>query len=221
MENSNPTLVRLTGLLLIAGAIIFWSVIVPAIIYQVRTGSPPFKDSSGVPAREFYDSITAHPNWWLFVNVFFALGIVVTGFGLTTFQSLLTGAGDRVFSAVAGMSFLIGTTLWLVLFTFNLSVVVWAARETASQGAVPAGSEAWLLWTEQIVILYMLLAYFSIAAFGGAILNTNLLANWMGWTSVAVGLGGVVSILLRGSGFAIPLLIHIVPFTIGILLLLE
>jgi len=221
MENSDPTLMRVTGILLVAGAVIFWSVIVPAAIYQIRTGSPPFKDSSGVPAQEFYDSITDHPNWWLFVNVFFALGIVVTAFGLTAFQSLLTGAGDRVFSAVAGMSFLIGTTLWLVLFTFNLSMVVWAARETASQGAIPVGSEAWLLWTEQIVILYMLLAYFSIAAFGGAILNTNFLASWIGWTSLAVGLAGAASILLRGSGFAIPLLIHIVPFMIGILLLLK
>ena len=126
-----------------------------------------------------------------------------------------------MFSEVAWTSFLIGTTLWLVLFTFNLSVVVWAARETASQGAIPVGSEAWLLWTEQIVILYMLLAYFSIAAFGGAILNTNFLANWMGWISVVVGLAGAASILLRGSGFAIPLLIHIVPFLIGILLLLK
>ena len=221
MENSDPKLVRVTGILLVAGAIIFWSVIVPAIIYQIRTGSPPFKDSSGVPAREFYDSITAQPKWWLFVNGCFALGIVVTAFGLAAFKSLLTGAGGRVFSEVAGMSFLLGTALWLVLFTFNLSMVVWAARETASQGAIPVSAEAWLLWMEQIVIVYMLLAYLSLAAYGGAILNTNLLANRMGWISVVVGLAGAASILLRGSGFAIPLLIHIVPFTIGILLLLK
>ncbi|MBI3986165.1 MAG: hypothetical protein HY343_04565 [Lentisphaerae bacterium] len=221
MENSDPTVVRLTGLLLIAGAVIFWGVIVAAIIYWIRTGSLPFKDPSGTPAREFYDSITAHPKWWLLVNGCFALGIVLTAIGLTAFQSLLTGAGDSVFSKVAWMSFLIGTTLWLVLFTFNLSMVVWAARETASQGAVPVSSEAWLLWMEQIVILYMLLAYLSIAAYGAALLNTSLLANWMGWISVIVGLAGAASILLRGSGFAIPLLIHIIPFMIGILLLLN
>ena len=39
MENLNPSVVRLSGVLLISGAVTFWSMIIAAIVYQMRTGS--------------------------------------------------------------------------------------------------------------------------------------------------------------------------------------
>ncbi len=221
MENSDPTLVRLTGILLIAGAIVFWGIIVAAILYWRRTGSLPFKDWSGTPAKEFYESITAHPQWWRWVNSCFATGIVLTAFGLTALRSLLKSAGDSFFSDLGLVSFLIGTVLWLFLFTFNLSMVVWAARETADNGQVPATFDIWLQWMELQVIIYMVFAYLSIVGYGAASLNTGLLPDWASWVSIIVGLVGAASVILGGSGPAIPLFIHIVPVLIGVLLLLK
>ena len=76
METLNPSVVRLSGVLLISGAVTFWSIILAAIVYQMRTGSLPFKDWASVPARDFYESIAVHPGWWRWVNRCFALGIV-------------------------------------------------------------------------------------------------------------------------------------------------
>lgn len=69
-----------------------------AIVTTVRTGSLPFKDSSAVPAKEFYESIAAKPRWWLAVNLTFSTGIIVTAMGLTLLRSLLREAGDAVFA---------------------------------------------------------------------------------------------------------------------------
>ena len=221
MENLNPSVVRLSGVLLISGAVTFWSMIIAALVYQMRTGSLPFKDWASVPARDFYESIAVHPGWWRWVNRCFALGIVMTAFGLTALKLALTDAGDRVFAELGWTSFLIGALLWLVLFTFNRSMAIWAAEVTPSQGSMPATFEAWPKWMERIVLIYMILAYTSLAFYGIALLNTGLLASWAGWVALVVGLAGAASVILWGSGFAIPLLIHIVPFLIGILLLLK
>lgn len=210
---------RLTGSLLITGAIVFWSVIVAAIIYWRRTGSFPFSDPSTAPVREFYESIGANTRWWRWVNGCFATGIVVTTFGLTALKLLLNSAGNNLFSEFGLVSFLIGTLLWLVLFTFNLSIAVWAAQQTASTGEVPTTLDAWPQWMDRLVSLYMVFAYLSVASYGAALLNTALLPSWVGWVSVIAGLVGAVSIVLGGSRFAIPLLIHIVPALIGVLLL--
>ena len=133
MENLNPSVVRLSGVLLISGAVTFWSMIIAAIVYQMRTGSLPFKDGASVPARDFYESIAVHPGWWRWVNRCFALGIVMTAFGLTALKLALTDAGDRVFAELGWTNFLIGALLWLVLFTFNLSMAIWAAEVTLPQ----------------------------------------------------------------------------------------
>lgn len=221
MENLNPSVVRLSGVLLISGAVAFWSVVIAALVYQTRTGALPFKDWASVPARDFYESIAVHPGWWRWVNRSFALGIVITAFGLTALKLALASAGDQVWAELGWTSFLMGALLWLGLFTFNRSLANWAAEVTLSQGSVPATFEAWPKWLERIVLIYMILAYASHAFYGIALLNTGLLATWVGWVALSVGLAGAASITLWESGLAIPLLIHIVPFLMGVLLLLR
>lgn len=219
MTTSGPFLARLSGGLLIAGAIIFWGVIVAAVVYRIRTGSLPFQDWGSVSSEEFLASVAAHRSWWMWVNICFGLGIVITAFGLAGLNLILNGAGDRVFAEFGLISFLLGTVLWLVLAAFNLSTVLWAANESASTGEVPVTFNGWPQWGESLLRMYMVFAYVSFAFYGAALLITELLASWASWASVIVGLGGGISIILGGSRFAIPLLIHVIPVVIGIMLL--
>lgn len=209
------------GILLVAGAAIFWSIVVAAIVATVRTGSLPFKDASAVPAKEFYESITARPRWWLAVNVTFSTGIILTAMGLTLLRSLIREAGGTVIADLGLVVFVVATTLWLVLTVFNLSLATWAAEETGRTGSVPPAAEAWPRAFEQFVQTYMVLAYIATALFGAGIVTSGLLDAWAGWTAVVAGIAGACSVILTGASLAIPLLIHIVPAILGVLLLLQ
>lgn len=218
---AGPPVTQVAGILLVAGAAIFWSIIVGAIITTVRTGSLPFKDPAGVPPKEFYESIAAGPRWWLAVNLTFAVGIIVTTMGLTLLAALMGEAGDVGFAELGLVIFLMAATLWLAQMIFNLSMATWAADETRRTGVVPPTAEAWPRGLERLVHTYMVLAYVATTLFGVAILTSRLLDAWSGWVAVAAGVAGAASVLLTGPRLAIPLLIHIVPAAIGLLLLLK
>ncbi|MBF8290225.1 MAG: hypothetical protein HW391_1193 [Chloroflexi bacterium] len=213
------TLPQLSGLLLIAGAAIFWSVIVGAIVSTMRTGSLPFKDPSTVPALEFYQSISAKPRWWRAINLVFSTGIVVTALGLTVLQAVLDGTSGGAFSQLGLVLFLVATTLWVGQLIFNLSMTSWAASEVERTGTMPPTSEAWPLAFDRLVNTYMVLAYLATALFGAGILTSELLPGWAGWLAVVAGLAGAASVSLTGARAAIPLLIHVVPAILGVLLL--
>ena len=67
----------------------------------------------------------------------------------------------------------------------------------------------------------MVLGYLSVAAYGGALLGTGLLARWLAWTAVVFSLAGALGVLVRFRFFERPLMIHLVPGVIGIFLLLR
>jgi len=190
-------------------------------VTTLRTGSLPFKDSATVPAREFYESIAAEPLWWQAVNLCFSIGIIVTAMGLALLRTRLHEVGDAIYSELGLVAFLLAASLWLVQTVFNLSLATWAADEIRRTGAVPATAEAWPLGTEQLVHTYMVLAYAATALFGAGILATQLLAVWAGWLAVVVGIAGAASVILSGPRLAIPLLIHIVPAVLGLLLVVQ
>lgn len=187
----------------------------------MRTGSLPFKDSAAVPAKEFYESIVAKPRWWQAVNLTFSIGIIVTAMGLALLQTRLREAGDAVFSELGLVAFLLATSLWLIQTVFNLSMATWAADEIRRTGVVPPTAEAWPLGTERLIHTYMVLAYAATALFGAGILASGLLDAWAGWLAVAVGIAGAASVILTGPRLAIPLLIHLVPAVLGVLLVVR
>jgi len=215
------TLTKAAGLLLIAGAAIFWSIIVAAIVTTLRTGSLPFKDSAAVPPREFYESIAAGPRWWQAVNLTFSTGIIVTAMGFALLSTLLGEAGDPIFSELGLVAFLIAATVWVIQMVSNLSLATWAADEVASTGNVPPTAEAWPRAFEQLVHTYMVLAYVATALFGAGIVASGLLTGWAGWLAIIVGIAGAVSVIVTGPRLAIPLLIHVVPVVLGILLVAQ
>ena len=214
------SLTSLTGILLVAGALLFWSSIVAAVIHWRRTGTLPFQDPSSVPPHAFYQSIHSNPHWWKWVNILFTSGILTTVLGFTALTALLQASAQTILAYFAWTAYLLASFLWLILFSFNLSISVWGAHKVAATNSVPPSFEAWPTWQERLVHLYMTLAYFSIAFYGGAILATRILPSWAGWLSLLVGLCGAASIVLAGSSLAIPLLIHIIPAIVGLLLLL-
>jgi hypothetical protein len=69
-------------------------------------------------------------------------------------------------------------------------------------------------------VIYTILAFSALAAYGVAILSTHVLPRWVGWLSIVYGLAGLV---LAGvtAGNVPPFLNHLMPIVIGVLLLLQ
>ena len=146
-------------------------------------------------------------------------GVVGTALGLAMLAMLLRGAGDRTFSWLGMLAFLLGAVLVVMFMAFSLSVTVWAAQEAAEGSAVPDLYRPVALWGNMLLKIYTVLAFLGMLAYGAAILRTRLLPRWVGWTAIIWSIVWLARFLLTYD--APPLLHHVMPLVIGIMLLLR
>ncbi len=206
-----PSHVRWAGILLIAGWVIFWG---GASLWF--TG--PYRQP---PLDEYLKLIASHRTAWYWINGCLLVSVTLTVLGLGAFTSVLRGAGDRLLSELGLLAYVFGAVLWIISMAFRLTLEVWAAQETSQSGVIPVGFEAWRQWAIVLFAIHMILAYLSVAAYGGALLGTGLLARWLAWTAIVFGLAGVLGFGLQFRFFQRPLMIPLVQGVIGIFLLLR
>ena len=158
---------------------------------------------------------------WLTTNGLFIVAAMLTIAGLGSLTVILCNAGDGVFANPALLIFLIGTVLWISALALRLRVTVWAAAEMTGASAPPPQFEPLNLWSESLLDVYMVLAYIAIALYGGGLLRAEVLPDWLGWTSVVVGILAALSFVIRLPLFIflIPAGTYIMPLVIGIVLL--
>jgi len=183
----------------------------------------PIKDEKGsfifgLPPREWLRLVFARPRLWRWATILFISGVVVTILGLAMFTSLLRDAGDRAFSLLGLVAFAFGSVLWVISLAFRLSIDPWAAQETAKTAVIPEFYVPLTRWTGVLFVIYTVLAFSALAAYGGAVLSTGVLPHWVGWLAIAYGLAGLG--LLGVTSDALPFLHYLMPLLIGILLLL-
>ncbi len=205
---------RFTGIVLILGCFLFLGAL----------GLMP-RDSTGnfmvnLSLREQLLVIAAQTTFFQWSFSLVICGIIVTLLGLAMLTTLFRDAGDRTFSYLALIAFLFGDVLLVIYIAFPLGVAPLAAQETARTGVVPDYYVQLTLWTQPLFVIYTILAFSALAAYGGAILSTRMLPHWVGWLSIVYGLAGLV---LAGfaAGNAPPFLHHLMPIVIGVLLLLR
>src|SRR5439155_3270548 len=128
-------------------------------------------------------------------------------------------AGDRTFSSLALIASLFGDVLMVIYIAFPLGIAPVAAQETVRTGVVPDSYAQLTLWTQPLFVIYTILAFSALAAYGGAILSTHLLPHWVGWLSIVYGLAGLMLAGFTGGNVP-PFLNHLVPIVFGVLLLL-
>ncbi len=162
--------------------------------------------------------VFAHPRLWRWGTILFISGVVVTALALAMLTGLLRDAGDRTFSHLGLIAFVFGAVLWVICLAFRLSIDPWVAQETAKTGEVPEFYVPLTRWTGVLFVIYTILVFSALAAYGGAVLSTGVLPHWVGWISIVYGLAGLG--LLGFTGDAPPFLHHLMPLLIGILLLL-
>jgi len=205
---------RFTGITLIVGCFLFLG----------AAGLIP-RDTQGnflvnLPLREQLLVIAAQTPLFQWSLSLFISGLIVTLLGLALLTTLFRDAGDRTFSSLALIAFLFGDVLMVIFLAFPLGVEPLAAQETVRTGVVPDFYVQLTLWTQPLFVIYTILAFSALAAYGGAILSTRVLPHWVGWLALVYALAGLV---LAGftAGNVPPFLHHLMPILIGVLLVLQ
>jgi hypothetical protein len=213
-KNAFWTRRRFTGITLILGCFLFLG----------AAGLIP-RDAQGnfmvnLPLREQLLAIAAQTSLLQWSLSLFISGVIVTLLGLALLTTLFRDAGDRTFSSLALLVFLFGGVLMVIFLAFPLGVEPLVAQETVRTGVVPDFYVQLTLWTQPLFVIYTILAFAALAAYGGAVLSTSVLPHWVGWLAIIYGLAGLVF-----EGFAArnipPFLHYLMPIVMGILLLLR
>jgi hypothetical protein len=209
MGLQTTTHLRVAALLLVGGWVSFWA----------GAFTPPSRWFFPIPVREYLELIAANRGTWLWVAASFAVGVLLTLAGFIVLGVALRAAADHVWSELGQAAFLFGSVLWLASLAFRATVTVAAAQETVSSGVVPPWFEPLRAWSAVLFGVYMVLAYLALAAYGKALLATGLAPRWLAWTHVVFGLLGAVGFIARVPVFNPPLMIHLVPGILGVVLL--
>jgi len=137
-----------------------------------------------------------HLNW---ERGFIIAAVLTTVLGLALLEDMLRAAGEPVLSRLGMVTYLCGAVVVLVTETAYLSKRDWIYPQ---------------------IVLYVVLAFLAQAAFGGALLRTGIVANWVGWGTVIWNLGWLVVMgVVRPLDIYFPVLHHVAPLIIGIGLL--
>jgi hypothetical protein len=137
----------------------------------------------------------SHMNW---ERGFIIAAVLATVLGLALLEDLLRIAGDSSIARLGMMAYLVGA-------------VVVVVAETASLG----GGK----FVYPQIVLYVILPFLAQAAFGAALLQTELVAAWAGWTTVTWNVGWLlIMLIVRPNDIYFPVVHHVAPLVIGIAL---
>jgi len=129
---------------------------------------------------------------------FVIAAVLVSVLGLALLEQLLRDAGAVILPRLAFVTYLVGAT---VLISAEAFVI-------AGRG-----------YLEPQIVLFVVLACLAQAAYGVALVQTGLVAAWVGWLTIAwnVGVLGLLALLFPNVYY--PVLHFIAPLIIGIALL--
>jgi hypothetical protein len=213
-KNAFWTRRRFTGITLILGCVLFLG----ALGFMPRDPTGNF--IVNLPLRGQLLVIAAQLSLFQWSFSLLICGIIATLLGLAMLTTLLQDAGDRTFSYLALIALLFGDVLLVIYIAFPLGIAPLAAQETVKTGVVPDYYVQLTLWTQPLFVIYTILAFSVLAAYGGAVLSTRVLPHWIGWLAIIYSLAGLVLAGLA-AGNVPPFLHHLVPIVIGVLLLLR
>lgn len=142
------------------------------------------------------EETSSHLRW---ERGFVITAVLATVLGLALLEHLLVAAGESVLARIG-----------MVTYLFGAIVVVVA--ETAYLGKRD--------WIYPQIVLYVILAFLAQAAFGASLLQTGLVAGWVGWATILWNLGClIIMLVVRPRDIYYPVLHHVAPLIIGIALL--
>ena len=151
--------------------------------------------------------------WWI-TGVSWVLYLVLLVAGSAGLAALLAEEGEPVLSWVSAAAFGFAAVGWLAGVSVQTATVAEAAKRRAESGQTPDWlAPAWMAAyiTEGLWVLAGCVAY---AGFGIAIIQTDLLSDWVGWAVLVISVVIPMLVLALRNGF--PQLPVLAPIIVGI-----
>jgi hypothetical protein len=143
--------------------------------------------------------VAQNPVYLRWERGFVMLAVLVSVYGLVLLENLLRAAGDSGIARLALATYLIGAVVLMVAETAYLSTHEWNYAQ---------------------IVFYVVLAFLAQAAFGVALLRTDLVAGWVGWATIIWNLACLLVLMIASPHEVYyPALHHVAPLIIGIVLL--
>ena len=208
---------RLAGLLLIAAFISFAIGATLPIVGE--------KGNMGIftlPVREHLLAVADNPAAWRWANIFMGAAAVILLAGLTMLTTILEGANERMLSRLGLVGFLLAAALWVIFSAYRATVTITAAQEmssTGTTGAVPAYYEPVAQWGFALFYVYAVVGFLALAAYGGSLLQADLLPAWVGWATIVISILALIQLLVTGD--TLPAFHYMPPLLIGIFLMFR
>ncbi len=157
------------------------------------------------------------------IHTWMIAAMLVTPAGLAGLAVTMDEPTATALTAMAAAVYVSGGVCWIASLAFRLTVVPWAAEQTVTIGDVPDSFAAYDRWAGALYCVHMLSAYAASAVLGIAVLVSDALPTWLGWTGVAWGLAfaaGLVATRFAGP-FNPPFWAHLYTGTVGVVLLFQ
>ena len=142
--------------------------------------------------------------------------ILVAGLALLT--SILESANERTLSRLGLVGFQMAAALWVIFSAWRATVTVDVAQTMATTDTTPTYFEPLDRWASALFYVYALIGFLALAAYGGSLLQVDLLPAWTGWVTILFS--SAMLILLVITGDTLPAFHYVPPLLVGILLLL-
>jgi hypothetical protein len=177
--------------------------------------------------RERLEIIASNRRGWQWSSLWWAAGSVLNVLGFGLLAVMMHQAGGSLLGEAATLSFLLAAALWIVAMAYRMSVETMVIGATDEASELPNWFKPLEAWSITIMLIYMGLGYFATALLGWALLQTAVLASWIGWLSLLFGTAAALLIVSNrprypGTDFSIaglPILLHMMPLIIGVALL--
>lgn len=188
------------------------------------TGAAGWRSAYEQPLEASLEVVAGDRRRRAWIHLWMLPAMFVTSAGIAGVALMVSGDEVAVVVAVmAAVAYALGAACWIASLTFGLTVVPWAADRTVADGRVPEPFPALDAWAGSLYVVHMASAYVSFALLGVAVLAADVLAAWVGWTGVVLGLGSLVGfVATRASGpFNPPILAHLYTAILGITILVT
>jgi hypothetical protein len=124
-----------------------------------------------------------------------------------------------VLSRLGLVGWLLAAALWVVFSAFRAVVTVRASAEIAATGTVPTYYEPLAQWGFALFYAYAVIGFLSLAVYGGALLQVDLLPMWVVWGVLIFSIAALSLLLLQGD--TLPAFHYLPALLIGIFLVLR
>lgn len=212
MASLQTGMLKWSGMLLLAGGIIFW----------IGAGYPPYRQWMTTNTEEYLQIIARFKTNWYIIHGLFLVGIILSIFGMQLFASTLQVAGISTPLAMIGnTAFFLGAVFWIINIAFRLTVTVSVADALATTGQLPEWFQTWMDWSNLLFALFMILSYFCVGCIGWAMLRGQFAPTWVSWFCTIFGFAGTIFYLTGLPVFAPPLMVYLPAIIIGLTIVLK